>query len=315
MVSLSNDDGRQGRFGGNNTNGYQRGGQSYNQYPGGNNFGKGQVYMPGNEAIYHHSHPDVVDGMASLTSGFSGLNMRQPSYPSKNNPQMAMAGIPTMPSPFMYNGLLYSQPGAQGGLVSTTMSPTASMYGPMASGYEGAMPPPYSTAYGGFPMMGSSAMSQGYSSRMPSGDVPSLVTPRRDSPSSNENDAPGTPLTFNGYSEFPNGVALVDRSPLGSLYAYSTPSPNGIGKASPISPEMEKLLLQHPPIPRAIPAPFSPSKPLDRSLENNNGVTNVYIRGLLPETSDENLQDLARRFGEIQSSKSIIDHQTGLCKG
>jgi len=56
-------------------------------------------------------------------------------------------------------------------------------------------------------------------------------------------------------------------------------------------------------------------KPLDRSLENPHGVTNVYIRGLRPETSDEMLQQIASRFGDIVSSKSIIDHTTGLCKG
>ncbi len=56
-------------------------------------------------------------------------------------------------------------------------------------------------------------------------------------------------------------------------------------------------------------------KPLDRSLENPNGVTNVYVRGLLPDTNDEILHKLASRFGEIVSSKAIIDLNTGTCKG
>ncbi|KAF1821648.1 uncharacterized protein K489DRAFT_321694 [Dissoconium aciculare CBS 342.82] len=73
--------------------------------------------------------------------------------------------------------------------------------------------------------------------------------------------------------------------------------------------------MQEPVIPPAIPAPSSPLKPLDRALENQRGETNVYIRGLLPETTDEMLQVWGSRFGDIKSSKSIIDMQTGLCKG
>jgi hypothetical protein len=75
------------------------------------------------------------------------------------------------------------------------------------------------------------------------------------------------------------------------------------------------LVHKEPPIPRAIPAPSSPLKPLDRSLENKTGETNVYIRGLLPETTDDMLLEWGNRFGDIQSSKSIIDLKSNLCKG
>ncbi|KAF2226903.1 hypothetical protein BDZ85DRAFT_190593 [Elsinoe ampelina] len=76
-----------------------------------------------------------------------------------------------------------------------------------------------------------------------------------------------------------------------------------------------ELVTKEPIIPPAIPAPSSPLKPLDRALENPRGETNVYIRGLMPETSDEMLETWGRRFGDIKSSKSIIDHVTGMCKG
>jgi hypothetical protein len=82
-----------------------------------------------------------------------------------------------------------------------------------------------------------------------------------------------------------------------------------------VSPRLKLLMSQEPAIPRAIPAPSSPLKPLDRALENQRGETNVYIRGLLPETTDENLEAWGSRFGDIKSSKSIIDLNTGLCKG
>ncbi|KAF2103567.1 hypothetical protein NA57DRAFT_26608, partial [Rhizodiscina lignyota] len=48
---------------------------------------------------------------------------------------------------------------------------------------------------------------------------------------------------------------------------------------------------------------------------NKNGETNVYIRGLMPETTDEMLESWGIRFGDIASHKAIIDHKTNLCKG
>lgn len=84
---------------------------------------------------------------------------------------------------------------------------------------------------------------------------------------------------------------------------------------SDLSPRLKALIKREPAIPPAIPAPSSPLKSLDRALENQRGETNVYIRGLLPETTDEMLQAWGSRFGDIKSSKSIIDMQTGLCKG
>lgn len=107
---------------------------------------------------------------------------------------------------------------------------------------------------------------------------------------------------------------------------HSTRSPTSVfgpyGMATSKNPEqtgnsrcLETLTSQWPAIPRAIPAPSSPLKPLDRALENHRGDTNVYIRGLLPETTDEDLKAWSSRFGDIESSKSMIDLNTGLCKG
>lgn len=169
--------------------------------------------------------------------------------------------------------------------------------------------------------MDHSPLSQNWTaSRMTSAELPSLVTPRRDSTSSNEIDAPGTPFThYTGYGGGSKGAfAVMDRSP-NSLYSWGTPSSGAgsFGKSQQytISPNLLELLQQEPRIPLAVPAPYSPHKPLDRCLENSNGTTNVYIRGLLPETTDEMLVDMAKRFGDIAMSKSIIDCHTGLCKG
>ncbi|KAJ1559217.1 RNA binding motif, single stranded interacting protein 3 [Nowakowskiella sp. JEL0078] len=49
------------------------------------------------------------------------------------------------------------------------------------------------------------------------------------------------------------------------------------------------------------------------SIGNNN--TNIYIRGLKPETTDEWLYNVAKEYGTIISSKAIIDMPTNFCKG
>lgn len=84
-----------------------------------------------------------------------------------------------------------------------------------------------------------------------------------------------------------------------------------------IMQDMEVLTQQDPPIPRAVPAMWTnPSEmTLAKCLENREGITNVYIRGFLPETTDEMLFSYASRFGKIDRCKAIVDLDTGLCKG
>ncbi|KAE8356013.1 hypothetical protein BDV28DRAFT_12077 [Aspergillus coremiiformis] len=81
--------------------------------------------------------------------------------------------------------------------------------------------------------------------------------------------------------------------------------------------DLESLTQQEPPIPRAVPAMWTnPSElTLAKCLENREGITNVYIRGFLPETTDEMLYAYAARFGKIDRCKAIVDLDTGLCKG
>ncbi|KAA8651339.1 hypothetical protein EYZ11_000934 [Aspergillus tanneri] len=81
--------------------------------------------------------------------------------------------------------------------------------------------------------------------------------------------------------------------------------------------DLECLTQQDPPIPRAVPAMWTNSSEmtLAKCLENREGITNVYIRGFLPETTDEVLHAYASRFGKIDRCKAIVDLDTGLCKG
>lgn len=89
-------------------------------------------------------------------------------------------------------------------------------------------------------------------------------------------------------------------------------TPNGY-----IVQDMEMLTQQEPPIPRAIPAMWTNQSDLTlaKCLENREGITNVYIRGFPPETTDDMLHAYASRFGEIDRCKAIVDLETGLCKG
>lgn len=81
--------------------------------------------------------------------------------------------------------------------------------------------------------------------------------------------------------------------------------------------DMEILTQQDPPIPRAIPAMWTNQSDLTlaKCLENREGITNVYIRGFPPETTDDMLHAYASRFGEIDRCKAILDLETGSCKG
>lgn len=80
---------------------------------------------------------------------------------------------------------------------------------------------------------------------------------------------------------------------------------------------LDELVLRDPPIPRAVPALWTNQEDLTlaKCLQNPEGITNVYIRGFMPDTTDDDLEHWACRFGEIESCKAIIDQDTGKCKG
>ena len=80
---------------------------------------------------------------------------------------------------------------------------------------------------------------------------------------------------------------------------------------------LDELVNRDPPIPRAVPALWTNQEELSlaKCLQNPEGITNVYIRGFMPDTTDEDLHCWASRFGEIESCKAIIEQDTGKCKG
>uniref|UniRef100_A0A8C2DWB5 RRM domain-containing protein n=1 Tax=Cyprinus carpio TaxID=7962 RepID=A0A8C2DWB5_CYPCA len=68
-----------------------------------------------------------------------------------------------------------------------------------------------------------------------------------------------------------------------------------------------------PPHPMAPPSPGSSS--CGQSAVEQFSKTNLYIRGLPPGTTDQDLIRLCQPFGNIVSTKAILDKNTNQCKG
>ncbi|KAL9596326.1 MAG: hypothetical protein Q9219_005880 [cf. Caloplaca sp. 3 TL-2023] len=154
-------------------------------------------------------------------------------------------------------------------------------------------------------------------------EVPELAAPRRTSLSSNEADSPQTPM-FNPYlAGYQPQLLGHNQSPnsLGTYGSLNPESPYQIAKhrsGEPYVADFEAWTSMSPAIPLAIPAIDSPGGgrgTLDQIMNNPGETTNVYVRGLHPDTSDEMLLAYGKRFGDVISAKSIIDTATGLCKG
>ena len=299
----------------NNNNGYGTANNMYaNQYAARGHAGQG-----------YGMHYNPAADVAALTHSFQGMTLPNTSFAAQaKNAMMSttaanyggMSVGTSVPSMYVASGQ-YMFPN---NYPAASNNQGGNMYTPHVPQY---MPP---MGFQGYNPHDNSPLSQNNwtPTTGKTGEVPTLITPRRDSISSNENDQPTTPL-YAGYPTFAHGGVGINRSPSGG-FAHTTPSPTSMMAPygiplpkqpdfSDASPEIKKIVSQLPCIPPAIPAPSSPLKPLDRALENQRGETNVYIRGLLPETSDEVLEGWGRRFGDIKSSKSIIDLNTGLCKG
>ena len=302
-------------------NGYNRNNAGYGA--GSNMYGT-QYGTRGQTGQGYGMHQNTNVDLAALAHGFQGLNMQSQPFAAPAKNAMSAAGnyggvsVPTTMPSAMYGATnQYMYPNGYG---TGLNNHSPNMYTPHAGQYMGQF------GYG-YQHHDNSPLSQNWTPTTGATvEVPTLVTPRRDSISSNENDQPATPSYANypGYAQ--SGVA-INRSPSGVFsHSHGTPSPTSMigpygvpmAKQPPpieVSPRIKLLVSQDPPIPRAIPAPSSPLKPLDRALENQRGETNVYIRGLLPETTDEMLETWGTRFGDIKSSKSILDLNTGMCKG
>ena len=152
--------------------------------------------------------------------------------------------------------------------------------------------------------------------------IPELVAPRRSSWSSNEELSPQTPLDAYNQAVLISGQSpttwSTTPSPIQAQYPYNlkvAKAPDGVYAYY----DFWKWTQQDPAIPPPVPAIHSGQDggrgSLDKILDNRNGTTNVYIRGLQPNTDDKMLEGYGRRFGDIVSQKAIIEMSTGTCKG
>lgn len=159
-------------------------------------------------------------------------------------------------------------------------------------------------------------------------DMQDVAGTKRHWASSEENKMPAGSSVENGtQSEFyPSSSNPNSENPVVHGFPFSQPPPMAptcvpyqMMKSSTgyILQDLECLTQQEPAIPRAVPAMWTNASELTlaKCLENREGITNVYIRGFLPETTDETLHAYASRFGKIDRCKAIVDLDTGLCKG
>lgn len=126
-------------------------------------------------------------------------------------------------------------------------------------------------------------------------------------------DMPGQSSYYQGTPQPPTPTGYVYNGAPGQVSHQWMRTPRG----GYIFQDLDAIVKQEPAIPRAVPAMWTnPGEmTLAKCLENREGITNVYIRGFLPETTDEMLHSYAARFGKIERCKAIVDLDTGLCKG
>ncbi|RHZ63650.1 hypothetical protein CDV55_102991 [Aspergillus turcosus] len=272
------------------------------------------------------------DGSAPVQGGLNFQNQRSgPKYSTlKGNmpftmpPNLDLSGANRAP----YNGqfvLFPSGPMLNGIPPISSFNPT-SVLGPNQLGHLPYLPTMYPSAGPNFPM--APATMQGYPFPfMADNNLQNLAGQKRNGWIASENqkvtgqstsETPGNPCEFYPGSAVPtidgSSIPLLNYNglPQPCLPYQVMKTPNGY-----MLQDLESLTQQEPPIPRAVPAMWTnPSEvTLAKCLENREGITNVYIRGFLPQTTDEMLHAYAARFGKIDRCKAIVDLDTGLCKG
>jgi hypothetical protein len=140
------------------------------------------------------------------------------------------------------------------------------------------------------------------------------------------------PVPPAGYYGAPGATALPMMYPMGP---YFHPLPNqqqqhqsgSSSSSSPQStgqPQSTPYLMMAPSM--VTPYPAAGSRPPHKFYQQRHpapggmpnvmtNTTNIYIRGLEPETTDDSLLQLVEPFGSLLSSKAILDLKTGVCKG
>ncbi|KAL4872862.1 hypothetical protein BDV12DRAFT_210172 [Aspergillus spectabilis] len=286
-----------------------------------------------NRGAYAQGHPQ--SNRPDLASLFNGLNLQnrgggkyntlKGGLPVAMPPPLELAGPPRP-----YNNQLVLLPNGSvfGGL--PPVSPVSPFPGASLPGHDQVGQIPYlpnavypSLAPGCLP-----AAMQGYPfPYLMNCDMQDPTGQKRNHWTANDEQKAAGPSVSDGsnQSEYFGAIPSIDSSGLSNypmnnlaqggqacLQLQMMKTPTGY-----ILQDLESLVQQEPAIPRAVPAMWTNPTDLTlaKCLENREGITNVYIRGFLPETTDEMLHAYASRFGKIDRCKAIVDLDTGLCKG
>lgn len=290
-----------------------------------------QMYPQMQASTMHHEH--TTGAVDNITETFGNINLRNAAYMGHGK---AGNGPMIINDPNM-NAMMSPQTGGQmvvqladGSFVYTGSNNTQGNYHQYSDAYNMAATHPTHYQQGIYRAASHAGIQNGphtprnnaWNPSQGIQQLPELVAPRRSSWSSNEEQSPQTPL--DGYQQ---AVMISGQSP---TTWSTTPSP-GIARF-PYNTQVRKTpggeyeyadfwawTQQTPAIPPPIPAIHSGQDggrgSLDKILDNRNGTTNVYIRGLQPNTDDAMLEGYGRRFGDISSQKAIIDMTNGTCKG
>jgi len=287
-----------------------------------------QMYHQMQASDIHHEHTNsAVD---SLTDSFGNINLRNAALIG----QAKAGGAPMSMTDVNMGNMMGTQ---TGGLQLVQLSDGTFMYPGSNNNVQGNYHP-YSHAYNLAATQPSQYQQAAYHGMAHAGisngphtprnsawipnqsmqQVPELVAPRRSSWSSNEEQSPQTPLDVYQQSVMISGQSPstwnTTPSPMQTQFQFAK-APNG----EYVVKDFWALTQQAPAIPAPIPAIHSGQDggrgSLDKILDNRNGTTNVYIRGLQPNTTDAMLEGYGRRFGAIASQKAIIEMSTNACKG
>uniref|UniRef100_A0ABI7ZSP1 RRM domain-containing protein n=1 Tax=Felis catus TaxID=9685 RepID=A0ABI7ZSP1_FELCA len=101
------------------------------------------------------------------------------------------------------------------------------------------------------------------------------------------------------------------------IFPSSSGNPGGSSNCRTPYRKQQSLVPAHPMAP---PSPSTTSSNNNSSSSSNSGwdqlsKTNLYIRGLPPNTTDQDLVKLCQPYGKIVSTKAILDKTTNKCKG
>ncbi|KAJ1967633.1 hypothetical protein H4R35_006656, partial [Dimargaris xerosporica] len=240
-------------------------------------------------------------------------------------------GIEGTPAPYGPSGapqpprIMHAlSPGPTPGVYPATLLPAHPMASPQYGYYpdyngtalaagHGVSSPPHSPSILPHPMSpyASPGATSPYLAHSPPSNASSLLQSPPTSPYFYYNQFIQNLDSLHGGAHLPSGLT----SPAGSSVGGSLASPRG----APLSPSYPSSLMMQTAQMLPLQAMLSPAhregSGLRRASDPAHTNTNVYIRNLPSDMTDEMLNKICSAYGKITSSKAILDENTQVCKG